>query len=568
MRIDKLIVRKTKPSCEIIREIEFNPKGLSLIIDNTINSNLTNASGNSVGKTTAIKIIDLCLGAKSVRNIYYDQDTKSENEEIKSFLKENKVQAELILTHCDKSFSIKRDLFNNGKRYIGQNQFTEEEFWDELKKMLFDSTDEFPTFRQLISKFVRLSATSEESMIKFLSTNTTNDQYDSIYGYLFKVLDDGLISKKNALAMKLDECKKKIKLLEEDKNISSISVLKQKKEFIDKELNTFHLKRENLSYLEKYKEELENKRSLTSKINILENECQVLDFDIKTINDSLKKLDSEKSNVNLNLLQDIYNEAKRYIPELQKKFEEMVTYHNDMIQNRIDFITEQLKKKNNQLIEINTKVDELLNEKKKITVDILDEGLLDELNIYNRKIEELSIQKGEVMQALNLLESAEHEKDECSNQFRRIENEVNEDYVVSKMDIFNEYFSEYCDRLYGEKYLVTYNTRWKKEKTFPISITAVGNVGTGKKKALIVAFDLAYLKYAEQLNIAAPQFVIHDKLENTYINQLKIIFDICQNINGQYIFPIIRERIDKINSSYIDAAKVLELNTNDKFFKV
>lgn len=83
MRIKKLIVRKTKPSEEIIREISFNAKGLSLIVDSTPEDMVE--SGNSVGKSTAIKIIDLCLGAKSTRELYYDPDTRSENIEVKDF---------------------------------------------------------------------------------------------------------------------------------------------------------------------------------------------------------------------------------------------------------------------------------------------------------------------------------------------------------------------------------------------------------------------------------------------------------------------------------------------------
>ena len=74
MLIEKLIVRKMAPSEEIIRNIKFNLKGLSLIVDNT--SDESSESGNSVGKTTAIKIIDLCLGAKSVKELYYDSDTR------------------------------------------------------------------------------------------------------------------------------------------------------------------------------------------------------------------------------------------------------------------------------------------------------------------------------------------------------------------------------------------------------------------------------------------------------------------------------------------------------------
>ena len=117
MKIKKLIVRKTKPSEEVIREIQFKEKGLNLIIDDTPES--LRESGNSVGKSTAIKIIDLCLGAKSVRELYYDSDTRSENVVVKDFLEEYKVQAELILIDENKrEYSIKRDLFLRGKKYI------------------------------------------------------------------------------------------------------------------------------------------------------------------------------------------------------------------------------------------------------------------------------------------------------------------------------------------------------------------------------------------------------------------------------------------------------------------
>ena len=124
MKIKKLIVRKTKPSEEVIREIQFNEKGLNLIIDDTPES--LRESGNSVGKSTAIKIIDLCLGARSVRELYYDSDTRSENVVVKDFLDEFKVQAELILIDENKrECSIKRDLFPRGKKYIFDEPYSD-----------------------------------------------------------------------------------------------------------------------------------------------------------------------------------------------------------------------------------------------------------------------------------------------------------------------------------------------------------------------------------------------------------------------------------------------------------
>lgn len=568
MRIDKLIVRKTKPSIKIIREIKFNPKGLSLIVDNT--KDVSSESGNSVGKTTVIKIIDLCLGAKSVRDIYYDSDTRSENEDIKVFLSKYKVQAELVLMDSkDKKISIGRDLFFRGKRYIDNTIYSEDDFWFELKKILFQSEDSHPTFRQLISKFVRVSNTSAESMIKFLPGMPTNDTYDAVYSYLFQLLRNDLVSKKNDLSNQLSECQKTIDLLEKNESIGSISVLRQKKEIIEKDLQDYSAKRSQLSYIETYKEELEKKRNLASKISLLEGKIQILDFEIRTINDSLQKLSTEKSNVNISLLEEIYKEANRYLPELQKKFEDLVNFHNSMIQNRIDFINEQLLAKQELLSKCSKELDYLLEEKKKITIDILDEGLLDELNVLNKKIEELSIQKGEIAQSIKLLEDQEKIKNDLCEKIQEIEAQIDENEIDKRMKVFNNIFSDYCNKLYGEKYLMAYNSNWKEEKKFPVTVSSLGgNVGTGKKKAIIVAFDLAYMKYAEKMNIPAPQFVIHDKLENTHINQLKTIFEICQGINGQYIIPILRERIDKVEKTYIEATKVLELSSDDKFFRI
>lgn len=251
MRIDKLIVRKTKPSEVVIREVIFNPKGLSLIVDNT--TDISSESGNNVGKTTVIKIIDLCLGAKSVRELYYDADTRSENEEIKEFLSKSKVQAELILIDDeDNSISIRRDLFSRGKKYIGDNDYTQDEMWYELKKLLFKSTEPYPTFRQLISKFVRVSNAPAESMIKFLSGMPSHDVYDTIYSFLFQILDKDLVSKKNDLHSQLADCQKAIALLEKNESIKSLSVLKQKKEIIDNDINDFINKRNKLSYMEAY----------------------------------------------------------------------------------------------------------------------------------------------------------------------------------------------------------------------------------------------------------------------------------------------------------------------------
>lgn len=568
MKIKKLIVRKTQPSEEIIRDITFHLKGLNLIVDNTLEELIE--SGNSVGKSTTIKIIDLCLGAKSVRELYYDSDTRSENKDVKDFLSEYKVQAELILVdQKGKRYSIKRDLYPRGNKYIFDESYNQQEFWNELKKLLFNLSEPNPTFRQLIPKFVRLENTAEDKMIKYLPIMTTSDDYDAIYCFLFQIYTEKLISKKNELAGKIAECQKTILALEKSKSIISISLLKQSLEIIDSDLADLYKKRQRLSYMDSYRDELDTKRKLTVRINDLQEKMQLVDFEIENINKSIKNLSKDKRDIDFGTLKAIYTEAQSYMPDLQKSFEEMVNFHNSMIQNRIDFIKGQLYTKQELLEQYTKQLSEILKEKEKITIEVLDEGLLDELNMLNRKIEELSLKKGEIQQSIHLLDEQEQIRQNLNRELYEIEKQMNNEKTEDKIKRFNQIFSDYCQRLYGEKYLLAYNENWKEEKKFPISIASLGGkVGTGKKKAVIVAYDLAYMQYSIELGMNVPQFVIHDKMENTHINQIKTIFEICEGIKGQYIIPILRERIDKVEQKYIEKAKILELSSTDKFFGI
>lgn len=568
MKIAELIVRKTVPNEQIIQDIKFKLTGLNLIVDNT--SDDFKESGNSVGKSTAIKIIDLCLGAKSVSELYYDSDTRSENLEVKDFLQENRVQAELLLVDSKgKEYSIKRDLFKNGKRYIFDDRYSEKEFGCELKRLLFNSDEPKPTFRQLITKFVRIDNTSEERMVKFLPMMANNELYDTVYCFLFNIYDEKLLNDKDEIYNKLQECKKVIQTLEKSKSISSVSYLEQSLEVVNLGLEELTAKRDQLSYMEQYRDELDKKRKLSVKVGEIQGEMELIEFEIDNIKQSIANLAKDKADINISNLSSIYNEAKSFIPDLQVKFEEMIDFHNKMIQNRIDFINTQLEERESLLAEYSDKLQEVLKEKEKITIEVLDEGLLDELNVLNSKIEELSLKKGEITQSIHIIQEQEQKYEELDNKLKIFTNEMKNDGIQEKINQFNVFFTNYCDQLYGEKYFAVYNKNWRKEKSFPLTIGSLnGNLGTGKKKAIIVAFDLAYMQYSIKMGIDAPRFVIHDKMENTHINQLKTIFNICNTIDGQYIIPILRERIDKIDQKYIEKSKILELSSNNKFFKI
>ena len=91
MFIKSLIIESNEG---LIRNLSFHP-GLNLIVDETPTHRVE--TGNNVGKTTVLRIIDICLG-KTPRSIYVSpEDNKTVNEQVKTFLTEKQVMVTLTL---------------------------------------------------------------------------------------------------------------------------------------------------------------------------------------------------------------------------------------------------------------------------------------------------------------------------------------------------------------------------------------------------------------------------------------------------------------------------------------
>ena len=288
------------------------------------------------------------------------------------------------------------------------------------------------------------------------------------------------------------------------------------------------------------------------------------------INKSISELESEKFNIDVSKINEIYRQAKIYNSNLEKTFDDVVNFHNSMIENRVKFIKINLKSVEKIISEKLICRDILISEKLKISLDIIDEGLLGKLEKINMDIDVLNVEKGEILKSIKILEDINKKILKLKGEIEDIDNAMIQNTEDEKFAKFNEYFVEYSSMLYNEKYIFVHNKNWRNVKNEgPFTVGNLkGSLGTGKKRGLIMAFDLAYLKYTDYYDIKAPKFIIHDRLENTHINQLRTIFELCSHINGQYIVPILRERVSSIDVDIIEESKVLELGENNKFFRI
>lgn len=554
MRLISLVVSSSIDD-EIIRTIKFNEKGLSLIVDETNSQN----SGSNIGKTTAVKIIDLCLGANSVSSIYKEKDT-GENHVVKEFIENKKIVAELNARIGEKLFSFKRALYKNGKNEInGKKVKNITEYRKELNSIIFNNACDKPSFRQLISKFVRLDNANESSLLKYLGTYTKDYQYQAIYNYLYG-LD---ISKSQnvdiiALNQRID---KDIEAIYRKNGISSLSEFEIQIQLMKEELQKFKKAYAEVTVVDKYEEKKADMDKLLVRIDKLEGISAKENLRVNLMEEKIKREKEKIFSVDDRILKKLYNETKGSVSGPIRDFKELQEFHNGMVSKRLDILMASYEEKRKRLLEVNNRLNELrkIYEGKYVTFS---SELKDK---FEEKYAEFSTNKVKYENANNdyqYIVKMQQEKE------KNLEGKVSQESNVNKTEnikkILNEYFKDYTEKIVGEPFAMVFI---EGENEFPIRLIGMnGKPGTGIKKAMITCFDLAHISLIIKEHYDMPKFEIHDKMENIDLVELSNIISVARNFEGQYIFPILNDRIEKLGITNEEI--VLSLSSKDKFFHI
>ncbi|ECV9717506.1 DUF2326 domain-containing protein, partial [Campylobacter upsaliensis] len=531
-----------------IRSVKFNPNGLNLIVGIPDKDGST----NNIGKTTLIRCIDFCLGGK-IEQLYKDKEFKTINDDIFSFLIKKQPYFEIILSnsiqknikykilrkiiykHERKDFSIEDQIWSN-------DTLIEGDFKQKLKEILFNNQDEKPTLRQLIPKFIRKDDQQINNVLRFVHQTTPNAIYEKIHLFLFDFKAKNLLLLKGELEHKLNH---KIGIKKALTSRFNIIDLKQILEINKKELEKLYQQRDNFQIDDKY--ELEEKELEEIHLKLMEVKNNIFNNNLKKsiLTKQLNELCDNIFDSDMQSLKLLYDEANFYLDNLHKSFNETVAFHNKMITNEINYL-------NNRLDKIETDTTQLLCEKNilyKQYSDLLEKlsktGSLAEYTKLNEQIEKLIEEKGKNESLLNELEQVEKEINDINTKLSEIKEEINKNLYDfdNKLAIFNESFSRYSKILYDSDFFLSYDV--EKDPICFYTKNVTGNEGSGKKQATISAFDLAYIDFINKANLNYPHFVAYDKIEVIDIERIDKLFEISNNINGQFIVPIIYDKIEK-----------------------
>ena len=499
---------KIETEDEVLRELHFH-KGINLIVDDTpISKDNINElkTGNNVGKTTVLKLIDFCFGAKG-KNIYTDPENERQDYElVKNFLIDYKVVITLILKEDladdnSKEVIIKRNFLSRNRvlRQVNGKSCTEDEFELQIRKLLFpDIIDGKPTLRQLLSHNIRYSDESITHTLKVLNRYTKDVEYETLYLYLFGCkFEDG--QKKQELLAKIGQETSFKERLEKKQTKNAYEAALA---LIEREILELNIRKTNLNINENYEEDLTSYTKIKYEKNRTAELISNLEIRKSIIIEAQSELKKEVSDIDLQQLKQIYFQAGTQFEKIQHTFEELVAYHNKMIKEKIRFISKELPEINDKILNEKRNLYKLCEDEKKYAEIVAQGDAFGELEKLIEELNEKYRQKGEYENAISQIEEADLNIKEYREKLEKIDQQIFrgefEDTVKNQINKFNIFFSDVSKKLYGETYAIKYETEVnkKQQKLYKFS-TFNANMSSGKKQGEILCFDLAYIQFAD-----------------------------------------------------------------------
>lgn len=557
-----------------IRNIEFS-SGLNIVLG--IKDD-TSGSTNSLGKTTLLRAIDFCMDGK-YQIFYEDNESKNIlNKDVLNFLKEAELTFTIKLTKSLKhksSFNIKfsRKLVSRPTKknpnafkvihYINDDEVSSKEYTYSLKEALFKSKTDKPSFRQLITKFLRKEDEQISKILRFF-TFSSDIEYETIHFLLFGYKNPHEIEKKFNLEKEMKSLKDKIKVIDALKPTGIEQIITVNKAM----LNQLIEKRDSFKINEKYSYEEDSLAKLNQDIININNEISELEANKDTLLNRLNIIEESNFHDNSKTIELIYKEAKIYNISLQRKFEETVDFHNKMIENERQYLFKRIKIINSKIEDLQISRSDISKNYSTLLEELSKNGSLAQYTQLNNQINELSnrVAEDNALQLKSI--SLNNELNDLIAIYNAtilsIEKNI-EDFKLKNIDIFNEYFSMYSGIIYNQRYVLAFD---KYKDVYKFEISAVeSNVGSGKKQALVTAFDLAYSAFIQdpRINLPFPRFCTQDKVEIIDSTDLQKLSEIAVSANCQLIFPLIE---DKHLNLDLKGSNCLTLSPKNKFFDI
>lgn len=426
---------------------------------------------------------------------------------------------------------------------------------------------EKPTLRQIISHNIRYKDESINNTLKTLNSFATDAEYETLYLFLLGCdFEDGAKKQEILTKIKQESLYKDRLEKKQTKNAYEVAL-----SILEDEIDELERKKSNLNINPNFEKDLENLNQIKYVINRESSKVTNLKMRRDLIIDSRNEILKNKSDIDIQQLKIIYEQATNKIESIQKTFEDLVQYHNKMILQKVKFITEELPSLEEQIEKSENNIKRLLEEEKVLTEKISKSDSFSQLEEIIAEINERYRQKGEYENVISQLTEAEENINQYNDELKMLDDELFsnefEEKLKRQINVFNKYFSTVSNELYGERYALKHDkiTNKNGQQLFKFS-SFNANLSSGKKQGEILCFDLAYIIFAEEQNMPCLHFLLNDKKELMHDNQLIKVAEFLADRNIQLVVSILKDKLpEELNK---EEYFIVKLSQTNKLFRI
>lgn len=535
------------------RTVNFNPNGISLIVAE--HSKTTNPSNkgtyNGLGKSLVIHIIHFCLGGKSKHFESFEKKLPEWKFNLKF-----KIDTITYVASRDTSNIDKVILYYEDK----EEELTINKLTNKLEKLLFSIPNDikFLTFRALFPFFIR---PKKESYVSYDRPAKVGSDYQKmLYNAFLLGLDVSLADEKYTIRKEQDRLEKL------QKNIENDTLLK---DFFSKDKDVTLRLKDLEDEIEKLEQDI-SKYEVAEDYYDVKNEADNIKKDLESKNNAITLLENQILNIEKSLkispdlekenIEKIYNETEIYFSEtLSKKLSELENFYTKLTENRLLRLSSQkqiiLKK-----LEDNSQQFELLKHN------------------FDEKMKYLGAHQAfdVILKVKDKLSALEREKEKLEDYDKLIENyhnkllEIKQNFIASTQKaeeyrkeissyfkLKQDFFRKLAKRFYPKSAAgITFDINdGENQLRYDIQAKIESDGSDGINNVKIFCYDTTLLFKGENHNM---NFIFHDSRlydgvdERQKAEMFKIIYELFNNSNYQYIASINQNQLNEIKSLVTD----------------
>lgn len=554
-----LELKIVSPKNEVIRKINFNENGLSIILGNILEPKDAKKTSNSLGKSLLLKFVDYIYGANNDKSVV--------PEEIFDYV------LKAVIKFKDKTYKIERKLNSSENIFI-----------DGIKFELENYKKKFEIDRNLFHKQILLQP--RHGLISYKQTPEKNDitNFLKLVNLEELIFDTEKIYNIQDNIKKLKETKKQIsKFLNEDEKQVDENIF-----ILGKEIEKLELEISKISEKIKKMEISEIKENLIEEYqnyNVEFKEIKEKIFENNLEIDRMKKFLNEYNEVDISskYILNLYKKAKIDVPDLVKReLKEVEEFHKNVYDDRKIILSnkiEQLTKIN----ENNDKIMKILGIKLNKLGSIISENEIYKENIelyekYSQDLKEKKFKQGQFSQVENTIKQITEEDINLNNYFSKLQHEIsleeNEKILTKLKDFiydFTQTIYSYESQSASSFFKLEVRKKHQILRPFSLDIKIPYDRGEGVGQVKKIMIDILILKFNKILD-----FFIQDSccysggIDTRQVSSVLLeINRYSSQLNKQAIVSINKYQLNLTDEilNLLEEKIVIELSEKDKLMK-